>query len=110
VNAEIVRRFAEARTRVPFYRMAIFLRAPSAYRAHLEEALRRAAIPAYFARGATRPDPAGRAFLALLACAAEGLSARRFAEYLSLAQVPDSEPELGRTWAPPERPLCHRRG
>ena len=35
-----------------------------------------------------RPHPAGRAFLALLACACEKLSARRFAEYLSLAQVP----------------------
>jgi RecB family exonuclease len=103
---EIARRIqAEAARGVPFDRMAIFLRAPSAYRAHLEEALRRAAIPAYFARGATRPDPAGRAFLALLACAAEGLSARRFAEYLSLAQVPDSEPELGRTWAPPDHDL-----
>ena len=31
---------------------------------------------------------AGRAFLAILACACEKLSARRFAEYLSLAQVP----------------------
>ncbi|HYL58256.1 MAG TPA: PD-(D/E)XK nuclease family protein, partial [Candidatus Acidoferrales bacterium] len=36
-----------------------------------------------------RPEPGGRALLALLACAAENLSARRFAEYLSLAQVPD---------------------
>jgi RecB family exonuclease len=34
------------------------------------------------------PDPAGRAFVALLACAQEGLSARRFAEYLSLGEVP----------------------
>ena len=44
--------------------------------------------PAWFARGTSRPDPAGRAFLALLDCAVEGLSARRFAEYLSLGQVP----------------------
>src|SRR5260370_25162304 len=29
--------------------------------------------------------------LALLCCAAEDLSARRFAEYLSLAQVPDAD-------------------
>ena len=43
---------------------------------------------AWFARGTRRPDPSGRAFLALLACAADGLSARRFAEYLSLGQVP----------------------
>jgi hypothetical protein len=69
--------------------MAIFLRSPFEYRPHLEEALRRAEIPAFFARGATRPDPSGRALLALLACASEGLSARGFAEYLSLGQVPD---------------------
>src|SRR5262249_37972098 len=39
-------------------------------------------------RGSRRPDPSGRALLALLACAAEGLSAHRFEEYLSFAQVP----------------------
>ena len=39
-----------------------------------------------------RPDPAGRAFYSLLKCAAEGLSARRFSEYLSLSQVPDADP------------------
>lgn len=81
----------EAARGTPFDRIAIFLRSPFEYRPHLEEALRRAEIPAFFARGATRPDPAGRALLALLACAAEGLSARRFAEYLSLGQVPDPE-------------------
>ena len=43
---------------------------------------------AWFDRGTRRPHPAGRAFLAILACACENLSARRFAEYLSLAQVP----------------------
>ena len=35
-----------------------------------------------------RPHPAGRAFLALLDCALERLSASRFAEYLSFSQVP----------------------
>ncbi len=35
-----------------------------------------------------RPHPAGRAFLALLACALDGCSATKFAEYLSLGQVP----------------------
>jgi len=50
--------------------------------------LERAHVPAYFAHGTSRPDASGRAFLVLLACAAEGLSARRFAEYLSLGQVP----------------------
>jgi RecB family exonuclease len=73
--------------------MGILLRTPEAYRSHLEEAFSRAGIPAHFARGARRPDPAGRAFLALLACAAESLSARRFAEYLSLGEVPDATPE-----------------
>ncbi|HZP42933.1 MAG TPA: PD-(D/E)XK nuclease family protein [Candidatus Binatia bacterium] len=91
---------AEARRGVPFDRMAVFLHAPGAYTAHLEEAFDRARIPAFFARGTRRPHPAGRALLALLACAAEGLSARRFAEYLSLAQVP--EPAAARDgWAPP---------
>src|SRR6184192_1397566 len=60
-----------------------------------------------FARGTRRPDPGGRALLALLACAAEKLSARRFAEYLSLAQVPDpdrpADPEP--RWVPPEPDL-----
>jgi RecB family exonuclease len=84
---------SEAARGLPFDRMAIFLRSPLEYRPHLEEALRRAGVPAFFARGSSQPDPAGRAFLALLACAAEGLSARRFAEYLSLGQVP--EPDAG---------------
>jgi ATP-dependent helicase/nuclease subunit B len=77
-----------ARSGVPFDRIAVLLRSPQLYRAHLEEALRRAEIPACFARGSVRPDPAGRALLALLACKAEDLSARRFAEYLSLGEVP----------------------
>ena len=68
--------------------MAVLLRTAADYAAPLEEALRRADIPVFFSRGATRPHPAGRALLALLACAAENLSARRFAEYLSLSQVP----------------------
>jgi ATP-dependent helicase/nuclease subunit B len=83
--ARVVLREAEAGT--PFDRMAILLRAPQ-YGPHLEEAFRRARIPAFFARGTQRPAPAGRALLALLSCAAEGLSARRFAEYLSLGEVP----------------------
>ena len=100
---EIARRIqVEAARGVPFDRMAVLLRAPSLYRAHLEEALRRAAVPAWFARGSTRPDPAGRALLALLACAAEGLSARRFAEYLSLARVPQPDATPEDTWVAPE--------
>ncbi len=86
---EIVRRvLQEAAAGVPFDEMAVLLRAPQTYLGLLEHAFARAAVPAWFERGTRRPDPAGRAFLALLACADEGLSARRFAEYLSLGQVP----------------------
>ena len=83
---------------IAFDRMAVLLRSPQEYRSHLEEAFGRANVPVYFARGAVRPDPAGRAFHALLCCAAENLSARRFAEYLSLSQVPDAKPD----GSPPE--------
>lgn len=86
---EIARRILqEARGGVPFDEMAVFLRAPQRYVGLLEHALKRAGVPAWFDRGTERPHPAGRAFLAVLACACEHLSARRFAEYLSLAQVP----------------------
>jgi CRISPR/Cas system-associated exonuclease Cas4 (RecB family) len=96
---EIARRVTEeARDGIPFDRMAILLRAPVAYSSLFETALHRAGIPAFFARGARRPDPAGRALLLLLDCALEKLSARRFAEYLSLGQVPT--PDAG--GAPPE--------
>jgi ATP-dependent helicase/nuclease subunit B len=78
----------EAAAGTPFDRMVVFLRSPESYTALLETAFRRAGVPAYFARGTRRPNPSGRAFLALLACASEGLSARRFAEYLSFGQVP----------------------
>jgi ATP-dependent helicase/nuclease subunit B len=88
--AEIARGILEsARNGVPFDRMAVLLRSPEAYRSQLEEGFARAGIPAHFVRGSIRPDPSGRAFYALLCCATEKLSARRFAEYLSLAQVPN---------------------
>lgn len=87
---EIARRvLAEAARGVRFDQMAIVLRSPFHYRTHLLEALRRAAIPAHFTRAAARPAPAGRAFLVLLQCAAEGISATRFAEYLSLGVLPN---------------------
>ncbi len=86
---EVARRIrALAAQGLAFDHIAILLRNVEQYQPLLEEALRRAAIPAYFSRGTARPDPAGRAFLALLACAAEGCSASRFAEYLSLGQIP----------------------
>lgn len=86
---EIARRvLREADRGVPFDEMAVLLRAPATYFGLIEHAFGRAGVPVWFERGTRRPDPAGRAFLALLACADEGLSARRFAEYLSLGQVP----------------------
>jgi ATP-dependent helicase/nuclease subunit B len=95
---EIARRMLElARDGVRFDEMAVLLRSPATYRAGLEDAFRRAHIPAWFAAGLPRPDPSGRALLALLHCAEEGLSARRFSEYLSLSQVP----RLEESGAPP---------
>ncbi len=86
---EIARRvLREAAAGVPLDEMAVLLRAPHTYLGLLEHAFARAGVPVWFERGTRRPDPAGRAFLSLLACADEGLSARRFAEYLSLGQVP----------------------
>jgi CRISPR/Cas system-associated exonuclease Cas4 (RecB family) len=91
-SVEIARRvLREARRGIAFDRMAIALRAPQHYGGLLEHALERAGIPVYFERGTRRPHPAGRAFLSLIACAIDNLSARRFAEYLSLGQVPDPE-------------------
>ena len=81
----------EAAAGVRFDEMAVLLRAPQQYAGLLEHAFERAGIAAHFDRGTRRPDPAGRAFLAILGCAAENLSATRFAEYLSLAQVPTSD-------------------
>jgi CRISPR/Cas system-associated exonuclease Cas4 (RecB family) len=86
---EVARRIvALARAGVRFDDMAVLLRSPQAYRAPLEDAFRRAGVKAHFSSGLPRPDPSGRALLALLRCAEEGLSARRFSEYLSLSQVP----------------------
>jgi hypothetical protein len=99
---EIARRIlAEGRRGVRLDEMAVLLRSPRNYLGLLEQALSRAGIPAWFDRGVRRPHPAGRAFLALLACAVEKLSARRFAEYLSLAQVPDVNSTPADTFIPP---------
>jgi ATP-dependent helicase/nuclease subunit B len=96
---EIARRVRfEAEAGVAFDQMAILLRNPDAYLPLVEDALRRAGIPAYFTAGTVRPDPSGRAFLALLDCADEGLSASKFAQYLSLGQVP----VVDKSGAPPE--------
>ncbi len=99
---EIARRVLEEAARgVPYDEMAVLLRAPHIYLGLLEHAFQRAGVPAWFERGTRRPDPAGRAFLALLACADEDLSARRFAEYLSLGQVPPAGAPAADAWSPP---------
>ena len=97
---EIARRIHRAAAGgLAFDRMAILLRQPAAYLPLVEDALSRAGIPAYVTRGTLRPNPAGRAFLSLLACAGERLSASRFAEYLSLGQTPEPAADGG----PPQR-------
>jgi CRISPR/Cas system-associated exonuclease Cas4 (RecB family) len=94
---EIARRIGKSG--VPFDDTAILLRSPERYQPLVMEALRRAKIPAHCTRGARRPDAAGRSFLALLHCAEERLSASRFAEYLSLGQMPDDdEPRTPVSW------------
>jgi ATP-dependent helicase/DNAse subunit B len=86
---EIARRILQEADRgVRFDEMAIVIRSTQQYIGVLEHALARAGVPAYFDHGTRRPDPTGRAFLAILSCATENFSAKRFAEYLSLAQVP----------------------
>jgi hypothetical protein len=100
---EIARRILDrARAGTPFDQMAILVRSPRNYFGLIEHALHRAGVSAWFDRGTRRPHPAGRAFLAILACAGEQLSAARFAEYLSLGQVPAldiAEIPGGTTWS-----------
>ena len=123
---EIARRIIRlAREGKAFDQVAILLRNPDRYQPMVEDALRRARIPAWFSRGTARPHPSGRAFLALLLCAGERLSASRFAEYLSLGQVPETagaprwvapedellgslENELGETSVEADRPTPWR--
>jgi len=94
-----------AQSGIQFDRMAILLRNPDAYQPLVEDALRRAGIPGFYTLGSRRPNPAGRALLALLACVSEGLSASRFSEYLSMGQAPEvddkgSPLESKVTWIP----------
>lgn len=94
---EIARRILQAA--VPFDEVAILLRSPERHQPLVIEALRRAGIPAHCTHGTARPNVAGRSFLALLYCAEEGLSASRFAEYLSLGQMrDDEEPHTPALW------------
>jgi len=74
-----------------FDEIAVFVRSAERHQPLLEEAFARASIPAWYSQGARRPDIGGRAFLALLRCAAADLSAARFAEYLSFGELPAGE-------------------
>ncbi|MEM1418943.1 MAG: PD-(D/E)XK nuclease family protein, partial [Myxococcota bacterium] len=86
---EVVRRLLEAADEgIAFDRMAVALRDPRAQRAAFAEALGRAGLPARFEAGTRRPDPGGRALLALLRCRDEDYSARAFGAYLSLGVLP----------------------
>ncbi len=89
-----------ARDGAPFDRMAVLLPGRAALQAsRFPPAFQRAGIPAFFDFGDRKPNPAGRAFLALLDCALDDFSVARFAEYLSLGQAP----------APPDRPAASPR-
>ncbi len=87
--ARYIQSAAKAGTR--FDQIAVLVRNPDMYQPLIEDAFHRSGIPGHYTRGSVRPNPTGRAFLALLACRSEGLSASRFAEYLSLGQVPEPD-------------------
>ena len=74
---------------------------PRDYVGLLGHAFSRAGIPGWFDRGTGRPHPSGRAFLALLGCAVERLSAARFAEYPPLSQVPEVASPAAASAIPP---------
>ncbi len=96
---ELVRRIQlQAEAGQSYDRFGVVVRTPDIYQPVLEEAFSRADIPAHFSRGVLRPDPTGRAFLALLKCRHEEYSANRFAEYLSLGQVPSFVPQDKDVW------------
>ena len=101
---EIARAILSAATSgIAFDRQAVLVRNPELYQPLLEDAFRRAGIRVHFTHGTQRPNPGGRALLALLACAAEKLSASRFSEYLSLGQVPETPQQPA--WTPPQGEL-----
>jgi len=98
--ARVLARAAEG---VSYRSMAVVLGDPAAYRAPLTEAFARAQIASSALDSTRRPSPAGRALLALLDCALEGLSARAFAEYLSFDVLPPVEGAPPDAWSSAER-------
>jgi ATP-dependent helicase/nuclease subunit B len=93
------------RSGMAFDRIAILLRNPDMYQPLIEDAMRRAGIATFCTRGTRRPNPSGRAFLALLACASERLPASRFGEYVSLGQVPEPNESIAPRWVPAQGEL-----
>lgn len=92
---EIARAFLrEAGRGVPFDRMAVLLADAAEYAPALREAFDRARLPAFFETGAPPVDRAGRAFLALLDCALDDLSADTFFGYLTLGEHRPAEGPL----------------
>lgn len=92
---EIARAFLrEAGRGVPFDRMAVLLADAAEYAPALREAFDRARLPAFFEAGAPPADRAGRAFLALLDCALDDLTADTFFGYLTLGEHRPAEVPL----------------
>ncbi len=106
---EIARRIlALADLGIRFDEIAILLRDAGFYQGPLSDALASAGIPAHFSRGTPRPNPPGRAFMALLDCAAEGLSSRRMAEFLSFENHPRWDDLLDRAEGARDLPTWRR--
>lgn len=89
---------AQAERGVPLDEMAIVLRQPTRYLPHLADALERAGLPAHFTDGLTRPEPSGRALLALLACRRDHLSARSLCRFLALGECKTHRGGIPRRW------------
>ena len=89
---EIARQIGSAvEAGVPFDEIAVLLRSPERHQPLVDRGAAAGGGSRACTAGSWRPDAAGRSFLALLHCAEERLSASRFAEYLSLGQMPEEE-------------------
>lgn len=78
----------EAARGVRFQDMAVLMRVPSAYAAHLASAFDRAGITAFFLDGVPRIDPAARALGLLLDLLDADLDRAQVAEFLTTARIP----------------------
>ena len=79
------------RSGIAFDDIAVVLRDWDQQLHAVRTALRRAAIPAYFATSIQQPDPRGMAFLALLRFALNGFSLDDLTDYLSLSSKDELE-------------------